>query len=766
MVSDRRIGWALLALAFACSDGEAEPLAENVYGPLGTVRPDATPAEVEAFERGLQVALRRFTASEGLGPQFNTVFCGGCHEKPVIGGSGPRYRNFLLTGQRLDEGAFIDTGRNGVQLTYEPGGRVRVPMSDRTNVITTRNPIPFFGVGLLAELSDEAILRNADPDDEDGDGISGRPNYDRGFVGRFGRKAQTVSIEGFIRGPLFNHLGITSNPLPQTLKEMLPVPSGTSALVRRNGAFATAVRAQAAAPDEPTEDEDGVPDPELSEQDLFDLVSFSMLLAAPLPEVRSAAAEAGAHRFTEVGCDGCHTPTLLGPRGRIQLYSDLLLHDMGPDLADGFEMKLASGSEFRTQPLWGVAATGPFLHDGRADTLHDAILWHGGEAEASKSAYAALESDAQAELQAFLMSLGGRTLASAGLLPPDAEIPSEGEWGAPLANADTARFEVGRRVFDRDFSERAGLGPVFNGDSCRACHFEPSIGGAGPNGVNVIRHGLRTEDGGFVALPEGTIAHRLAVDSSLRPPISEAANLFELRQTPSLFGLGLLESVAESDILANEDPTDADADGVRGVAHRLPDGRLGRFGWRADVPSLAEFVRDALSAEMGVTVPPQPPLTFGRGVDGDDVPDPEALPADVDALVFYLGTLAPPPSAEIDENLRNTGRSLFESIGCAACHIPRLGDTLTADAYTDLLLHDVQAPEHEGVPSFSATGRQYRTPPLWGLRASAPYWHDGRAETIESAIAEHTGEAAAAVDGYGQLGASDRETLLRFLGAL
>ena len=89
-------------------------------------------------------------------------------------------------------------------------------------MIAQRNPIPFFGVGLIAELSEAAILKHSDPIDIDGDGVSGRPNYDQGFVGRFGRKAQTVSIEGFIRGPFFNHLGITTDPLSNEQRRDLP----------------------------------------------------------------------------------------------------------------------------------------------------------------------------------------------------------------------------------------------------------------------------------------------------------------------------------------------------------------------------------------------------------------------------------------------------------------------------------------------------------------------------------------------------------------
>ena len=139
----------------------------------------------------------------------------------MFGGAGGRYRNFLLVGQGLSDGSFNPTGVNGVQPQFSitEGRRATDP---ETNVFATRNPIPFFGVGLLAEISDEEILSRVDEDDADGDGISGRANFERGFVGRFGRKSQSVAIESFIRGPLFNHLGITTNPLSPEARGRLP----------------------------------------------------------------------------------------------------------------------------------------------------------------------------------------------------------------------------------------------------------------------------------------------------------------------------------------------------------------------------------------------------------------------------------------------------------------------------------------------------------------------------------------------------------------
>lgn len=763
-------GFALGLAGCSPSDSKPPPpepatIAPDIFGDLGEVVPFATAAQRESFERGRKVVLRRFTPEEGLGPSFNVVSCVNCHEKPVAAGGAGRYRNFLLVGQSLPDGSLVNTGINGVQPHYLVDG-VRRPTDAATNTLATRHPIPFFGVGLLAELPDAAILRNADPDDADGDGISGRPNYDRGFVGRFGRKAQTVSIEGFIRGPVFNHLGITSNPLSEEAKARLPVPSA------RDGArpgLRTVRQAQAAAPDEPTVDEDGVPDPEMSEQELFDLVSFSMLTAAPRPDAPTPESEAGRERFTALGCASCHVPTLEGPRGLLPLYSDLLLHDMGPQLADGIVMKLAGSSEFRTQPLWGITAVGPYLHDGRADDLDEAIRLHGGEARRARDAYAAASLADQARVIHFLESLGGRAQRSDGMLPPGAPVPAVGAWGGPrvaLGAGEQERFRRGQHLFDRDFGLREGVGPHFNGDSCRACHFDPVPGGAGGLDLDVTRQGI-FEDGAFVYPARGTMAHRHgALDA--RPPLDPRGNFFERRQTPSLFGLGLIERIPEALILALEDPEDRDGDGIRGRAHRLPDGRLGRFGWKANVPSVHEFVRDALSNELGLTLVAERGLTFGTARDEDDVADPEVGVPTIESLTYYLSMLAPPPRTGARASLEDTGGALFQRVGCAKCHVPSLPteDGGSARLYSDLMLHDVWGEGRRGVAEGQAQSRELRTPPLWGLAHTAPYLHDGKASTVAAAITLHEGEATASRRAYEALSVPERDALLAFLQTL
>ncbi|MFW5925340.1 MAG: di-heme oxidoredictase family protein [Myxococcota bacterium] len=768
-------GLLVVLLLGACrgEEGRAEP--GDIFAPMGEPVPFATAEQLAAFERGEQVARHRFTPETGLGPHFNVTFCGGCHEKPVFGGAGGRYRNFLLVGQRLSDDSFVPTGVNGIQTQYTLASTQRQVDAPDTNVHATRNPIPFFGVGLLAAVPEEEILKHADEDDRDGDGISGRPNLDRGFVGRFGRKAQTVSIEGFIRGPLFNHMGVTSDPLPDVRKARLPVPSaadlesGGSRGALGEGDVGAVTMFQAAAPAEPTVDDDPVPDPELSENDLFDLVSWSMLLAPPPPDPPTPETEEGEALFAAAGCTDCHVPSLRGPQGPVPAYTDLLLHDMGDELADGVDMGVATGREFRTQPLWGVVAVAPYLHDGRADTLDEAIRWHGGEAAGARDAYAALTADEQDKILAFLESLGGADQRSEGLIAPDAPIPPVGEYGGPVAalsDAERDRFLRGRAVFDRDMFASEGVGPFFNGDSCRACHFDPVPGGAGPMGVDVSRHGIFDfEAETFTTPDQGTMAHKQALDP-MRPPIDPDANVFEVRQTPPLFGLGLIDRIPEATIRSNEDPTNED--GISGRAHELPDGRVGRLGWKANVPSLAEFTRDGLSNEMGMTVPDQPGMTFGSATDDDDAPDPEMTVDQVEDLTFFMASLAPPPRTRRVPMLEDAGEALFTEVGCDGCHVPVLetADGVPVPLYSDLLLHDVAPPGAPGIEEGDATHREFRTPPLWGLARTAPYMHDGRSTTVQAAILRHDSEAAAVRDAFLELSAADRAALLAFLESL
>ncbi len=696
--------------------------------------PWASDDERRRFAQGRTEFVARRDTDDGFGPLYDAVSCVVCHEKPVPGGSASRYRNTFV--------AVMPSPTLGLtaQRQFSVGPTARAPDISTLGLLS-RNPMPLFGVGALAEVPDSEILRNHDPNDRDGDGISGRVNFDRGFIGRLGSKAQSASLDDFTRGALLEHLGSTASAVPpatQANDAMLPRPISTT-------------------------DEDSRGDPELDNAAQRNLATFVRLLAAPMPDV-GVEDHRGRPAFDACDCAACHRDDLVGPFGPVPAFTDLLLHDLGPDLADGIAVGEASGSEFRTAPLWGVAASGPYLHDGRADTLEQAILSHDGEAARSRRCFERLPAAERNELIDFLAALGGGDFRNDGLLALDPPPSRPGELGGPLAGLsqeDLRSFERGRVLFDRDFSIDAGLGPLFNGDSCRSCHFDGAIGGAGPRDVDVLRAAVQTGDA--TAVPaHNNVAMRHAIDLQ-RPSVADEIDWFERRQTPALFGLGLVDAIADEDILALADPDDRNHDGIRGRANVLPDGSIGRFGWRASVPTLGDFVRLALADELGLTIAGAP-AGFGREIDQDDVPDPELTAAEVDDLIVFLTALGPPIAGEDGPG---EGACAFMSVGCDGCHRPQF-TTRTGVAFApfaDFLLHDVLAPE-DMVLVDPLAGRGFRTPPLWGVAHSAPYFHDGRAATLEEAIAAHAGEAEGARTRYEQLPAATKAALIGYLRGL
>ena len=191
------------------------------------------------------------------------------------------------------------------------------------------------------------------------------------------------------------------------------------------------------------------------------------------------------------------------------------------------------------------------------------------------------------------------------------EVPGVGELGGPARDLTPEEMEqwlAGRAVFDHDFHADDGLGsPELNADSCRACHQDPVLGGAGGLELNVSRFGYDHGGAGpFEDLPGGQGL------SKLRPPWVEGreeydpsqADVFEQRQTPALFGAGLIESIPDAAILANEDRDDSNGDGIKGVARELVilgNLEVGHFGWKGQAPKLVDFIRDAMGGECGIT---------------------------------------------------------------------------------------------------------------------------------------------------------------------
>lgn len=335
------------------------------------------------------------------------------------------------------------------------------------------------------------------------------------------------------------------------------------------------------------------------------------------------------------------------------------------------------------------------------------------------------------------------------------------------------QFERGQALFDRAFSADEGLGaPEMNGDSCRACHQDPGLGGAGPLEVNVTRMGSDANGTG----PFTNVAGGQAL-SKLYPPTTHgreeyeqfgtnAPDVFEQRQTPSIFGDGMIEQIPGAVITANEDVNDADNDGIFGVARRLQVNgviEIGRFGWKAQIPRLADFVDDAMIGELGMTTPDN-----GRGFnvssDDDAVADPELSADEVDDLAHFLRELPAPQRGGSTDPRVAQGLSLFASVGCAKCHTPSLPSPMgPVPLYSNLLLHNVMPADFRGMSEPGAGVGFYRTPPLWGIKNTAPYMHDGRAEDLDAAIRAHYGEADGVRQNYEGLSDAEREALLLFL---
>ena len=195
---------------------------------------------------------------------------------------------------------------------------------------------------------------------------------------------------------------------------------------------------------------------------------------------------------------------------------------------------------------------------------------------------------------------------------------------------------------------------------------------------------------------------------------------------------------------------------------------MGRFGWKASVPSISEFIRDAVTVELGMTVDYEEGSHFGQTQDNDAIADPEFSADQQKLLLYYLENLGPPPRQEgVDEDLEAQGEQIFADLECSACHIPSLeGDSGPVPLYSDLLLHEILPEGSLGIEEASANMREFRTPPLWGVSQTAPYLHDGRAATFEQAIDGHAGEGDASREAYQGLSDEQQAALTAFLETL
>lgn len=342
-------------------------------------------------------------------------------------------------------------------------------------------------------------------------------------------------------------------------------------------------------------------------------------------------------------------------------------------------------------------------------------------------------------------------------------------------------FLDGKDDFEHAETVEGGLGPIFNRDSCVACHSSPVTGGAST--INVTRFGL-TVKGKFD--PLDSLGGSLLQDNAIVPAAQEfvpsIANVVIFRNSPPLFGLGLMEAIPEGDIIRNARAYGNERiNGRVGWVTDVISGKkmIGRFGWKGQQASVLGFAADAYRNEMGVTNRFFPTENAPNGdaaklAATDFVQDPEDAPAtglaDFEKVANFMKFLAAPPVTKPTPTAAS-GRMIFENLGCALCHTPsmRTGpnkiaalDRKEVRLFSDLLLHDMGS-LGDGIVQETATGREFRTPPLWGLSQSAPYLHDGRAVTIDEAIKAHDGEGKIVKDRYLKLTKPQQKLLNDFL---
>ena len=387
---------ALVSAAISCEKflPQAPDDDEILDGPVEGL----SPAEKDIFLRGDKAFNDDiFTTENGLGPLFVATSCGTCHAGD---GKGHPFTTLTRFGQSDSTGNhFLDKGgpqlQNRAIPAYQPE---QIPAGATFSKFT---PPANTGLGFLEAVTDATIISSADPNDSDGDGISGRPNWIKipsycvlrpgtiesngKYIGRFGKKAAVYDL-----------LQQTSNAYNQDV--------GVNTVYETYSTY-SALEV----------------DPEVSNGTALDVVFYLKTLKAPVPRNQSnEEVKAGKQLFVNTGCAKCHTPQLQTGSSWINAlanktffpYTDLLLHDMGNELNDGYTEGSALPAEWRTPPLWGLGLSknsqgGQYylLHDGRAGSIEEAILLHGGEAQQIKLSYQQLSDEDKAALINFLESL-------------------------------------------------------------------------------------------------------------------------------------------------------------------------------------------------------------------------------------------------------------------------------------------------------------------------------------------------------------------------
>ena len=334
-----------------------------------------------------------------------------------------------------------------------------------------------------------------------------------------------------------------------------------------------------------------------------------------------------------------------------------------------------------------------------------------------------------------------------------AQTPDEGAIGGPrrgLTPEQRVAFVRGRMAFRDGPGEAGGLGPRYVQKACGDCHAGPVLGGEG-----TMKSALT------VAVPPGhqdvQIVQQKAIAGFVPEPAA-AGSLISKVRAPMLFGVGAIDTIPPAAIAALADPGDRDGDGVRGRANERA-GKLSRWGMKAHNLELRRFVINSMYLDLGLTFSEFP----GMDKDADAVPDPEANEAMIESYVAFIGNLAPPPRGRITKKVI-AGATVFADVGCAVCHKPDLGPV--EGIYSNLLVHDMGPDNADGIQDGVATGRDWRTTPLWGLRLRKAFFHDHRAKDLDAAIRLHRGESDRSRVKADALAPDKRAALMAFLASL
>ena len=401
-----------------------------------------------------------------------------------------------------------------------------------------------------------------------------------------------------------------------------------------------------------------------------------------------------------------------------------------------------------------------------------------------------------------------------------------------LAGRDAIVHELGDAAFEASFvaapaAINSGLGPIYNNVSCVSCHHNDGTGvptagesqsallfrisppGIGAHGGahEFPGYGNQLQDKaifgktpecrmviqytpGITYFPDGDSAILWTPDYIMNNPYTAITGPYLLspRLAPPVFGLGMLEAIDEAELLRMQDVHDADGDGISGKINYVWDPvsqskKPGKFGLKANAPSLLVQVAGAYNQDMGITSSVFPVENSYGQIQYDNLNDDFEIPDSIlHAVKFYVQTLSVPARRNVTDPIVIQGEELFSSLKCNACHKQTLTTKVDISMpylsnqrihpYTDMLLHDMGPGLADNRPDFDATGTEWRTSPLWGIglrdivNYPAYYLHDGRARSLVEAILWHDGEAKTSVDAFRQLTKSEREALLKFLKSL